>query len=379
MGIPFVDLKAQHHPIEGEIIAAMSKVIAQTNFILGEEVKVFEQQFAQYCQRDYAVGTDNGLSALKLAMRAFDIGEGDEVIIPANTFVATAAAVTFVGAKPVLVDIKSGTYNIDPDKIEAAITPRTKAIIPVHLYGIPVDIDAIIEIANRRGLVVIEDACQAHGAYYKGRRAGSFGHAAAFSFYPAKNLGCAGDGGIVVTNDANAAEKMRALRNCGSKEKYYHIYEPYNHRLDTVQAAILSVKLPYLDGWNAARARHAALYNELLAGSEYVTPVIPDSTTPVWHLYVIRTENRAELQAFLSARGIGTAIHYPIPVHLQPFYQDLGYREGDFPITEAYAPKILSLPMYAEMTETMVREVVAALQEFSQLKAAEVPEQLAAV
>jgi dTDP-4-amino-4,6-dideoxygalactose transaminase len=379
MGIPFVDLKAQHQPIEGEMIAAISKVIAQTNFILGEEVKVFEQQFAQYCQRDYAIGVDNGLSGLKLAMRAFDIGEGDEVIIPANTFVATAAAITFVDAKPVLVDIKPGTYNIDPDKIEAAITPRTKAIMPVHLYGIPVDIDSILGIANKHGLVVIEDACQAHGAFYKGRRAGSFGHAAAFSFYPAKNLGCAGDGGAVVTNDADAAEKMRALRNCGSKEKYYHLYEPYNHRLDTIQAAVLSVKLPHLDAWNAARAQHAALYNELLADSEYVTPATPESTTPVWHLYVIRTEHRAELQAFLSARGIGTAIHYPIPVHMQPFYKDLGYQEGDFPVTEAYAPKILSLPMYAEMTDSMVREVVAALKEFALLKNAEAPEALAAV
>jgi dTDP-4-amino-4,6-dideoxygalactose transaminase len=371
MGIPFVDLKAQHQPIEAEVLAAMSKVIRQTNFILGEEVKTFEEQFAQYCERQFAVGMDNGLSGLKLAMRAFDIGEGDEVIIPANTFVATAAAITFVGAKPVLVDIKAGTYNIDPDKIEAAITPRTRAIIPVHLYGIPADMDRIMEIANRHNLVVIEDTCQAHGAYYKGRRAGSFGHAAAFSFYPAKNLGCAGDGGAAVTNDAEAADKMRALRNCGSKEKYYHIYEPYNHRLDTIQAAILSVKLPHLDGWNAARGVHARLYNELLADTDYVTPIVPEDTVPVWHLYVIRTDYRDELQKFLGARGIGTAIHYPVPVHMQPFYAELGYKQGDFPVTEEYAPKILSLPMYAEMTEAMVREVVDALKEFEAMKKAE--------
>jgi dTDP-4-amino-4,6-dideoxygalactose transaminase len=371
MGVPFVDLKAQHKPIEAEVMAAIGKVISQTNFILGDEVRVFEEQFAAYCETKFAVGMDNGLSALKVAMRAWGIGEGDEVIIPANTFVATAAGITFAGAKPVLVDIKPGTYNIDPDKIEAAITPRTKAIAPVHLYGIPADMDRINEIAKRHNLYVLEDACQAHGAYYKGKRCGSLGDVAAFSFYPAKNLGCAGDGGAATTNNEEMVATMKAMRNCGSKEKYYHVYEPFNHRLDTLQAAVLSVKLPHLDSWNEARRKHAALYNELLEGTSYVTPVAPEDTVPVWHLYVIRTDYREELQKFLGSRGIGTVIHYPIPVHMQPFYKDLGYKQGDFPVTEEYAPKIVSLPMFEHMTEAQVREVVDALKEFEAMKKAE--------
>ncbi|MCC6616422.1 MAG: DegT/DnrJ/EryC1/StrS family aminotransferase [Anaerolineae bacterium] len=372
MGVPFVDLKPDHRALEGEIMEAVRKIILQTNFILGEDVKLFEQDFAEYCGRKYAIGVDSGLSALKILLRAYEIGEGDEVIIPANTFVATAAAVTFAGARPVLVDIKPGTYNIDVDKIEAAITERTRAIMPVHLYGIPVDMDPLLEIAKKHNLIVIEDTAQGHGALYKGRRAGSFGDAAGFSFYPAKNLGAAGDAGAIVTDDEQIADRCRWLRNCGSKEKYLHTMEPYNHRLDTIQAAILKIKLPHLDGWSEQRRQAANLYNELLADTEVVTPAIPADTEPVWHLYVVRTKYRAELQKHLTERGIGTAIHYPIPVHEQPFYMEnvpLGYKHGDFPVTEEYAAEILSLPMYPAITEAEIREVVDAIKSFVPNKA----------
>jgi dTDP-4-amino-4,6-dideoxygalactose transaminase len=365
MSIPFLDLKAQHAPLQEEIMGAVSKVITNANFILGDEVTKFEAEFAAYCETEYAIGVDNGLSALKLALEAYGIGAGDEVIVPANTFVATAAAVSFVNAKPVLVDILPNTYNIDPEKIEAAITPRTKAIIPVHLYGIPADMDAIMDIAKRHDLIVIEDACQAHGAYFKGKRVGGFGHAAAFSFYPGKNLGAAGDGGGVTTNDKEVAEKIKWLRNCGQREKYIHLVSPYNHRLDTLQAAILRIKLRHLDTWNAARRQHAALYNELLKGSDVVTPIAPNNVEAVWHLYVVRTNFREELKAHLAERGIGTGIHYPVPLHLQPYYENLNYTKGDFPVTEYYSDRILSLPMFAEMTADTVRTVVDAIKSFA--------------
>ncbi|MCL4250840.1 MAG: DegT/DnrJ/EryC1/StrS family aminotransferase [Anaerolineae bacterium] len=364
MGVPFVDLKPDHREIENEIMEAVRKIILQTNFILGEDVKLFEADFAEFCGRKYAIGVDNGLAALKIALRAYDIGEGHEVIVPANTFVATAAAVTFAGARPVLVDIKPDTYNIDVDKIEAAITERTRAIMPVHLYGIPVDMDPLMEIASKHNLVVIEDTAQGHGAYYKGRRAGSFGHAAGFSFYPTKNLGAAGDAGAIVTDDEEIANRCRWLRNVGSKEKYLHDFEPYNHRLDTIQAAILKIKLPHLDQWSEQRRQAANLYDELLANSDVVTPIVPAETVPVWHLYVVRSRHRADLQKHLSERGIGTAIHYPIPIHLQPFYADLGYARGEFPVTEAYSEEILSLPMYPAISEAEIREVVDAIKSF---------------
>jgi len=372
MGVPFVDLKPDHRALENEIMEAVRKIILQTNFILGEDVKQFEADYAEYCDRKYAIGVDSGLSALKIILRAYGIGEGDEVIVPANTFVATAAAVTFAGAKPVLVDIKPGTYNIDVDKIEAAITERTRAIMPVHLYGTPVDMDPLMEIANKHNLIVEKDTAQGHGALYKGRRVGSFGHAAGFSFYPAKNLGAAGDAGAIVTDDEEIADRCRWLRNCGSKEKYYHTLEPYNHRLDTIQAAILKIKLPHLDGWSEQRRQAANLYNELLADTDVVTPVIPAETVPVWHLYVVRTKHRAELQKHLTERGIGTAIHYPIPIHEQPFYIEsvpLGYKHGDFPVTEEYSAEILSLPMYPAISEAEIREVVDAIKSFVPNKA----------
>ncbi|MBK8031594.1 MAG: DegT/DnrJ/EryC1/StrS family aminotransferase [Chloroflexi bacterium] len=364
MKVPFVNLQAQHEPLQTEINLAIANVFTNTSFVLGEEVNKFEEEFAAYCGVKHAIGLDSGLSALKLALEAYNIGEGDEVIVPANTFIATAAAVSFVGAKPVFVDIKPNTYNIDPAKIEAAITDRTKAIIPVHLYGIPADMNEIMAIANQHNLIVIEDACQAHGAYYRGQRIGSFGHAAAFSFYPAKNLGAAGDGGALVTNDSQLNAQIKAMRNCGQKEKYVHVTTPYNHRLDTVHAAVLRIKLRHLDEWNALRRQKATLYHRFLLHSGVITPAAPNYTIPVWHLYVVRVQNRAALQARLNEQGISTALHYPLPLHLQPYYENLGHQRGDFPITEAYADQILSLPMFPELSEEQIEHVANALKVF---------------
>ena len=370
MKVPFVNLQAQHEPLQAEINEAIASVFTKTNFILGEDVALFEQEFADYCAAPYAIGLDSGLSALKLALEAFNIGAGDEVIVPANTFIATAAAVTFVGARPVFVDIKPGTYNIDVSKIEAAITPKTRAILPVHLYGTPADMDEIMALASKHNLIVIEDACQAHGAYYRGRRVGSLGHAAAFSFYPTKNLGAAGDGGALVTSDERAMNHVKALRNCGQREKYVHVAAPYNHRLDTLHAAVLRIKLRHLDEWNAGRRQAAILYNRFLAETPIVTPATPANVIPVWHLYVIRAENRAGLQAHLQEQGIATGLHYPLPLHLQPYYQSLGYKRGDFPITEAYADQILSLPMFPELSEEQIAYVTDAVKAFEATRVA---------
>ena len=356
--IPFVDLKAQYESIASEIDDAMSSVVQNTAFILGEEVSLFEQEFAEYCQTKFAVGVDSGTSALELALRAFEIGPGDEVITAANTFIATALSITYTGAKPKLVDIDPKTYNIDVNKLENAVTAKTRAIIPVHLYGQPADMDPIQEIARQKDLVVIEDACQAHGARYKGRRTGSLGDAAAFSFYPAKNLGAFGDGGMVVTNDEQVAEFVRMFRDVGQREKYHHEIKGYNHRLDTLQAAVLRVKLKYLDEWNAARRQHAEYYNQLFAGSQVLTPFDADYAEHVYHLYVVRVKDRDMLRKKLwDEFGIGTGIHYPIPIHLQDAYRDLGYQRGDFPVTEVYADQILSLPMFAELTRDQIYKV----------------------
>jgi dTDP-4-amino-4,6-dideoxygalactose transaminase len=287
------------------------------------------------------------------------------VILPANTFVATAAAVSYAGATPVLVDVKPATYTIDVTRIEAAITSLTRAIIPVHLFGLPADMDPILTIAEKHHLIVMEDAAQAHGATYKGRRTGSLGHVAAFSFYPAKNLGACGDGGMLVTDDKRVADDARALRNCGQRVKYIHELTPFNHRLDTLQAAILRVKLRYLDEWSEGRRRAAALYNRLLADTDLVIPVEPEGYRHVYHLYVVRTSQRAALQDFLKERGIGTAIHYPVPVHLQPFYADQGFTRGQFPVTEQLADEIVSLPMFPEMTDEQVQYVAEQVIEFS--------------
>jgi dTDP-4-amino-4,6-dideoxygalactose transaminase len=361
--VPFVDLPAQYPAIAPEINEAVARVIHDADFILGREVGLFEEEFAAYCEAKYAVGVDSGTSALELALRAYDIGPGDEVITAANTFIASALAISHAGAKPVLVDVDPYTYTIDVDGIANAITARTKAILPVHLYGHPAHMDPIRQLAAKYGLVVIEDACQAHGARYRGKRTGSLGHAAAFSFYPGKNLGAFGDGGMVVTNDHEIAKRLEMLRNYGQKEKYHHQFRGYNRRLDTLQAAILRVKLKYLEKWNAARRWNAKLYSESLEGTGVVTPVEAAGAESVWHLYVIRAENRDVLRESLVSKGISPGIHYPIPIHLQPAYKDLDYKRGDFPITEAHAGRILSLPMYAELTADQIEFVALTIRD----------------
>ncbi len=362
MAVPFVDMNRSHDPIRAELDAAMGAVIDRNAFILGDDVEQFEADFAAYCEVEHAVGTDTGTSALELCLRAWGIGEGDEVITAPNSFIATASAIAFTGAQPVFVDIEPGTYTIDVNQIEDAITPRTKAILPVHLYGQPADMDPIMEIADKHGLKVLEDACQAHGARYKGRRCGSLGHAAAFSFYPAKNLGAFGDGGALVTNDGELAEQMRMLRNYGQEVKYHHLYLAYNRRLDTLQAAVLLTKLPHLDEWNASRREAAARYDQLLEDSPLVTPAIADYAEHVYHLYVVRCGERDVVAECLDRAGIGWGLHYPIPIHLQPAYQHLGLGPGSFPVAESACAEILSLPMFPGLTAEEVQEVAAALE-----------------
>jgi dTDP-4-amino-4,6-dideoxygalactose transaminase len=362
--VPFVDLASQYRSIAAEIDEAVSRVIRETDFILGREVALFEEEFASFCQAKWAVGVDSGTSALELALRAYEIGPGDEVITAANSFIASALAISHAGATPVLVDVDADTHTIDVAAIEKAITLRTKAIIPVHLYGHPADMDAIMNLAERRGLIVIEDACQAHGARYKGKTAGSLGHAAAFSFYPGKNLGAYGDGGAVVTNDEAIAKSLRMLRNYGQREKYQHMFRGYNRRLDTLQAAVLRIKLKHLEEWNDARRQHAKNYGRLLGQTGIGVPRAAGYSDSVWHLYVIQTDQRDALKEYLASCGIGVGIHYPIPIHLQPAYRDLGYRQGDFPVTERCACRILSLPMYAELTPEIVNRVAETASEF---------------
>jgi dTDP-4-amino-4,6-dideoxygalactose transaminase len=365
MSIPLVDLKAQYQSIKGDIEPVVLDIMQRAAFVLGKEVKDLEEAFARYCQAPYAVGVDSGYSALELILRAYDIGPGDEVITTPNTFIATALAISMCGAKPVFVDADPKTFNLDPTKLEDAITPSTRAILPVHLYGQPADMDPINEIASKHGLLVIEDACQAHGARYKDRATGSLGHAAAFSFYPGKNLGAYGDGGMVVTSDAEVAEKIRVFRHVGQSGKNVHSVKGFNHRLDNLQAAILLKKLPYLDGWNESRRRAAAHYHSLLKDLPIQVPEVMDSVKHVFHLYVIRTNRRDELDRYLNERGIDTGIHYPTPIHLQPAYKDLGYQPGDFPVAEAMANEILSLPMYPELSDEQIRQIVETIREFT--------------
>jgi dTDP-4-amino-4,6-dideoxygalactose transaminase len=363
MNIPLIDLTLQHCNLRDEINAAIQGVLDRADFILGQDVSKLEEEFAAYCGVKYAVGLDSGLSALELSLRALGIGPGHEVIVPAHTFTATAASVTLAGATPVFVDVDPETWNIDPTRIEDAITPHTRAIIPVHLYGLPADMNMILGMAEKYHLVVVEDACQAHGAKYKGKRTGSMGNTAAFSFYPTKNLGGCGDGGMVTTNDAKVAETIRALRNCGQSSKNVHALTPFNHRLDSLQAAILRVKLHYLDEWVESRRRLAALYNQLLPDT-VIKPVEPPGYHHVYHLYVIRSQERDALQAHLKEHGVGTAIHYPIPVHLQPFYSNGVDKRGRFPVAEKICKEILSLPMYPELTKEQINHVVANIREF---------------
>lgn len=363
MKVPFVDLAAQYRELGSEIDAAIAGVIRSGDFILGEELTRFEQEFAEYSGVAHAVGVDTGISALELSLRALEVGPGDEVITAANSFIASASPISMVGARPVLVDVDPRTYNIDVNAIERALTPRTKAIVPVHLYGQPAEMDPILDLARSRGIYVLEDACQAHGARYKGRRVGSLGNVAAFSFYPAKNLGAYGDGGMVVTNDHTIAERVRMLRNYGQRVKYHHDLLAFNRRLDTLQAAILRVKLRRLDDWNAARHRAAAAYARLLRGSDVIAPAELDDVEHVYHLYVVRARDRDAVRARLADEEIATGIHYPIPIHLQPPYRELGYHVGDFPVTERYAEEILSLPMYPGLDDEQITQVAAVLTE----------------
>jgi dTDP-4-amino-4,6-dideoxygalactose transaminase len=364
MTIPLVDLHAQYLALKPEVDAALQRVIENSAFILGPEVKTFEQHFAEFCGVRYAIGVDSGTAALHLALLLLGVGPGDEVITTTHTFIATAEVISLTGARPVLVDIDPCTYNLDPEKVQAAITPRTKVIMPVHLYGQPAEMDALLAIARRHNVRVIEDAAQAHGATYRTQRAGSLGDLACFSFYPGKNLGAYGDGGMLVTNDPAFAERARMLRNHGRKDKYEHLYVGYGYRLDALQAAILDVKLKHLESWNEQRRAHAALYNQLLSDLDLVTPYEPSHLCSVYHIYAITTLHRDALWQHLKARGIEAGVHYPIPLHLQPVYRDLGYQPGDFPQAERVANEELSLPMYPELTREQIEYVVQAIREF---------------
>lgn len=358
--IPLVDLKAQYRTIESDVTAAVMNVMSRADFILGEDVAAFEREFAAYCGVAHAIGCANGTDALEIACRALGLGAGDEVIVPAMTFVATALGPYLAGATPVLVDIDPHTALIDPDRIEAAITPRTKAIMPVHLYGQCCDMNSIMAIARRHGVRVIEDAAQAHGASAQGHRAGSFGDVSAFSFYPGKNLGAYGDGGCVVTNDPEIAENIRLLRNWGSQKKYHHEVMGKNSRLDTIQAAILRVKLKHLNAWNAARQAHARRYEEALTPLRGITLTRYDAGC-VYHLYVVRLQARDRVLAELNAAGIGAGIHYPFAVHELGATKYLGYKPGDFPVSEDWARRCLSLPIYAELPADAPERVASIL------------------
>ena len=359
--IPFVDLKAQYTGIKDEVNAAIQNVLETCQFTLGSEVAAFEDEFSSYCQAEFGIGVNTGTSALHLALLAAGIGPNDEVITVPFTFVATVAAIYYTGAKPVFVDIDPRSFTIDVKAIEAAITKRTKAILPVHLYGQPADMDPIMAIAKRHGLVVIEDAAQAHGAEYKGKRVGSIGDMGCFSFYPGKNLGAYGEGGMVVTNNAEYTRTIRMLRDWGAEQKYLHVLKGYNFRLEGIQGAVLRVKLRYLENWTEARRAAAANYNELLCDSGVQTPLAIPYSRHVYHIYAIRTQQRTEWQQSLQAQGIQTGIHYPIPVHLLPAYEDLGYVKGDFPHSEQAANEVLSLPMFPELTREQCEEVSEAL------------------
>lgn len=347
MKVPFLDLKGPHHELKSDIEAAFKRVLNSGWYILGREVDTFEEEFAKYCDVSHCIGVGNGLDAIHLLLSAYDFGHGDEVIVPSNTFIATWLAVTRCGATPIPVEPSPNSFNIDPLAIESAITPRTVAIIPVHLYGQPADMDAINLIAEKHGLVVIEDAAQAQGALYHSRSVCSLGHAAATSFYPGKNLGALGDGGAVLTNDKAVADKVRQLRNYGSKVKYQHDLLGYNSRLDELQAAILAVKLPRLNEWNSRRVKIANYYTENLKNSEIQVPYVPSWAAPVWHLYVIRTESRDELQRFLKENGVETMIHYPVPPHKQQCYSS--YNDQYFPVAEQLSQQVLSLPISPSM------------------------------
>lgn len=364
MKVPFVDLKAQYQSIRSEILPQLEAVCENTSFVLGPFVKEFEEAYAKFCDAKHAIAVNNGTSADQLAIMAL-IKPGDEVITPPNTFFATTEAITAAGGKPVFVDIEEDSYNIDPAKIEAAITPKTRMIVPIHLYGQPADMDPIMDIAKKHNLAVVEDAAQAHGADYKGRRAGSIGDAAAFSFYPGKNLGAYGEAGAVTTNSDEVADFVKLYRDHGSKTKYVHDIEGHNMRMSGFQGAVLAVKLKHLPGWTDNRRRNAALYNEHLNGvAGVITPKEMPYAKHVYHLYVIRVKNREGLQAYLADQGIASGFHYKIPLHLQKAYAGMGHKSGDFPVTEKVMDEILSLPMYPELSAGQIEYVANAVKEF---------------
>jgi dTDP-4-amino-4,6-dideoxygalactose transaminase len=361
--VPFLDLAALHRPIRAELDAAYHRVMDSGWFIAGPELDAFETEFAQYCDASHCVGVGNGLDAIHLLLRAYGVGPGDEVLVPSNTFIATWLAVTQCGATPVPVEPLAATHNIDPALLEAHITPRTRAIIPVHLYGQPADMDPINAVAAKHRLVVIEDAAQAQGARYKGRRVGSLGHAAATSFYPGKNLGALGDGGAVLTNDGHIAAKVKQLRNYGSEVKYQHQVQGYNSRLDEMQAAFLRVKLSVLDAWNVKRQNIARVYSDQLRHPDVMVPAVPDFAEPVWHLYVVRTAQRNQLRDALQAQGINTVIHYPVPPHLQACYPTFAH--AHLPLAKVLADEVLSLPMSPSMSDEQVTRVLDAVNAFA--------------
>jgi dTDP-4-amino-4,6-dideoxygalactose transaminase len=363
--IPLIDLKKQYESIKSEIDDAIKDVVESCQFILGERVAAFEADFAAYCQSRSALGVNSGTSALHLALLAAGVGPGDEVITVGYTFVASVAAICYTGAKPVLVDIDPRSCTIDPAKIEAAITQKTKVIMPVHLYGNCADMDPILDVARRQNLLVIEDAAQAHGAEYKGRRAGSMGSLACFSFYPGKNLGAYGEGGAVITSDEQYIEPLKQLRDQGQSEKYFHTMIGYNYRMEAIQGAVLGVKLKHLDDWNDLRRRHASVYYRELANSGVRLLEERPETVSVHHVFPLFTEERDELRSHLKQAGINTGLHYPIPVHLQPGFRHLGYNEGDLPETERACKEVLSLPMYPELTNQEVASIVDSVRQFS--------------
>jgi dTDP-4-amino-4,6-dideoxygalactose transaminase len=364
--LPFVDLRRQYLSIKEEIDAALLDAVASADYILGEEVRRFEQEFAEYCGADHCIGVSSGTAAIGLALQAIGVAEGDEVIAPANTFIASVLPVLRLVATPVLVDCDESTATLDVAQVASAVGPRTKAILAVHLYGQPADVDPLLELCTRHGLALVEDACQAHGARYKGRRVGSLGRASAFSFYPSKNLGGYGDGGAVTTDDEEVAKRIRLLRDLGQSSKYMHVVAGWNDRLDTIQAAALRVKLRNLDRWNALRRDHAAAYEHALSGAGVRTPHTAPWAEHVWHLYVVRTARRDELRAALAAQKVATGLHYPLPLHLQPALAHLGRSRGDFPVTEGWAEELLSLPMFPELEPSEIERVANAVAAFAE-------------
>jgi len=387
MNIPFLDLKTQFREIEHEVLPMVKEAMENAAFIGGPQVSGFETEFAAFCDSKYGVGVNSGTDALRFALMAAGVGSGDEVITVPHTFIATTEAISQVGAKPVFVDIDPKTYNMDPNKLESylnkrfkenasglqppasSLKPRPKAVIPVHIYGQPADMDPILEISKKKSLVVIEDACQAHGSLYKGKKAGSMGLVGCFSFYPGKNLGAYGEGGAVVTQSEDIANKIRMIRDHGQAKKYYHDMEGYNGRLDAIQAGVLRIKLRRLPAWNEARRRNAQYYNELLSMIKGVTvPKEADGCRHVYHLYVILVDDRDGLQKYLNEKGVGTGLHYPVPLHLQKAYAYKGYKEGDFPVTESVAKRLLSLPMFPELTKAQIEYVAQTIKEFMNKK-----------